>query len=201
MNFDHPPSDPIAEFHRWLEEAKATGLPNPNAMTLATVDPDGSPSARVMLMKELDNRGAVFFTNRTSRKSQSLDHHPHAALLFFWDPLGRQVRMEGPVEPISDAEADAYFATRPRMSQIGAWASRQSQPVPSGSRAELDAAVREIEQRFPEPQPVPRPPHWGGYRVNVERIEFWQAHPYRLHDRVVYQRDADGTWTAQRLFP
>jgi pyridoxamine 5'-phosphate oxidase len=198
MDFDRPSPDPIAEFHIWMDEARQTELPNPNAMTLATADADGRPAARILLLKDIDDRGAVFYTNRNARKGRELADNPRAALLFFWDGLGRQVRMEGEVSLLSDAESDAYFATRPRESRIGAWASRQSETV--ANRAALDAAVAEAEARFAD-QDVPRPPHWGGYRLRLDSIEFWQGHQFRLHDRVVYTRDDSGNWKAQRLFP
>lgn len=198
MDFDSPPQDPLTTFQSWFDDAKQLDTPNPNAMTLATVDPDGKPSARIVLLKDIDDRGAVFYTNKAARKGRSLAENPHAALVFFWDELGRQVRLEGSVSEVSAEESDAYFATRPRMSQIGAWASNQSDPAEN--RAELDAAVEAVEKRFAD-QDVPRPPHWGGYRVALERIEFWQGHPFRLHDRVLYSRDASGNWTSQRLYP
>jgi pyridoxamine 5'-phosphate oxidase len=201
MDFDHPPADPVALLTRWIEEARVAGLPNPNAMALATVDAGGAPSDRIVLLKGLDSGGAVFFTNQLSRKGQALAAQPRVSLLFHWDILNRQVRIEGAAKAVGDAESDAYFATRPREARIGAWASRQSQPV--RNRAELDAAVAETEKRFAGLD-VPRPPHWGGYRVSLDRIEFWQGHPYRLHDRVVYSPDAGGGrggWRTQRLFP
>jgi len=198
MNFDSPPADPIAVLGKWMDDAAQIGLPNPNAATLATVDADGRPSARVVLIKQIDERGVVFFTNRRSRKGAALAANPRAALLLFWDPLNRQIRIEGDVQATSDAESDEYFATRPRASQIGAWASEQSQPVKD--RAALDAAVAEFERKF-SGNPVPRPPHWGGYRVSVNAIEFWQGHLFRLHDRVVYRRTATSGWITQRLAP
>lgn len=200
MDFDHPPADPIALLQQWIQDASELGLPNPNAASLATVDPDGKPSVRTVLVKGLDARGAVFYSNRNSRKGRALAANPRAALLLFWDPLGRQARIEGDVTPVSDAESDAYFATRPRVSQIGAWASQQSQPV--ASRAALDAAVAEFEKKFAK-RDVPRPPHWGGYRVSLNLIEFWQGHVFRLHDRVIYLPDATspGGWLTQRLYP
>lgn len=199
MDFDHPPTDPVTQFHRWLDEAgHRTGLPNPNAVTLATVDPDGRPSARIVLLKHFDERGAVFYTNRHSRKGRAIEANPFATLLAHWDALNRQVRIEGRVTLASDEESDAYFASRPRPSQIGAWASRQSEPA--ASREELDQAVREVEQRF-EGKDVPRPPHWGGYCVTLDAVEFWQGHEFRLHDRIVYRPDGQGGWTTQRLFP
>lgn len=199
MDFDHPPDDPCATFLQWLADARATDLPNPNAMTLATIDPDGRPSARIMLLKGLDERGAVFFTNMLSRKGRALAANPRVTLLFHWDVLDRQVRIEGPVTPVSEAEADEYFATRPRPSQIGAWASRQSEPAQD--RAELERAVADVEARYAPDKPVPRPPHWSGCRVAPDRWEFWQGHRYRLHDRIAYERGAAGAWRAQRLFP
>lgn len=198
MDFDHPSKDPVAEFNRWFEQARQTNLPNPNAMTLATVDPDGLPSARIVLLKSIDDHGAIFYTNRHGRKGRALAANPRAALLFHWDVLDRQVRIEGEVTEVSDSESDAYFATRPRESCIGAWASRQSEPA--ADRAALDTAVAEVEARFADRE-VPRPPHWGGYRVSLNSIEFWQGHRHRLHDRVVYTREPAGNWTVQRLFP
>ncbi len=198
MDFDHPPADPIAEFNRWLEQAKQLALLNPDAMTLATVDPDGRPSARIVLLKDLDEQGAVFYTNRISRKGRALESNPRAALLFHWDTLQRQVCVEGRVSVVEDAQCDVYFATRPRSAQIGAWASPQSQPIES--RAALLARVAQIERRY-EGRDVPRPPYWGGYRVSLDCIEFWQGRPDRLHDRVAYTRDDQGGWTTQRLCP
>ncbi len=158
MDFDNPPADPLPELRRWLEQASETDLHNPDAMTLATTEPDGRPSARMVLLKGLDSNGAVFYTNQRSRKAIALAQQPRAALLFYWDALHRQASIEGRVTPIADAEADAYFATRPRSAQIGAWASRQSEPIED--RAGLDAAVGAVEGRYRD-QPVPRPPHWG----------------------------------------
>jgi len=199
IDFDHPPVDPLPWFDRWLHDARQTGLPNPNAMSLATIDPDGRPSARTVLLKSIDRAGAVFFTNRMSRKGEALRANPQAALLFHWDVLDRQVRIEGAVSQVSDAESDEYFASRPWESRIGAWASAQSQPV--ANRAELQKAVAATIKRF-EDQDVPRPPHWGGYRVSLDSIEFWQGHTYRLHDRVVYTPgDSPNAWSVQRLCP
>jgi pyridoxamine 5'-phosphate oxidase len=200
MDFDHPPADPVVQLQKWIDDASELGLPNPNAASLATVDPDGRPSVRTVLMKGLDSHGAVFFTNRESRKGKALAANPRAALLFFWDPLGRQARIEGDVTLASDEESDAYFATRPRASQIGAWASRQSQPA--ANRAELDAAAVEFANKFAD-RPVPRPPFWGGYRISLNLIEFWQGHVFRLHDRLIYVADksAPGDWRTQRLYP
>jgi pyridoxamine 5'-phosphate oxidase len=199
MNFDHPPADPIAEFRLWFDDAQArAATPNPNAMTLATIGPDDRPAARIVLLKMFDERGFVFFTNRTSRKGGDLSAHPSAALLFHWDQLDRQVRIEGRVELASDEESDAYYDSRPRESRLNAWASDQSRPIES--RAALEARRAEIDATYPEGVEPPRPPHWGGYRVVPDRIEFWQGHPYRLHDRVQYERAADG-WTVRRLMP
>ena len=166
-------------------------------MTLATVGPDGAPSARVVLLKGLDDRGFVFYTNHTSRKGRDIAAHTQVALVFHWQTLERQVRVEGMAEIVSDAEADGYFATRARESQIGAWASLQSEPLAADSV--LDERVREMEKRFAGRE-VPRPPHWGGYRVVPSRIEFWHGRPHRLHERRVFDRAGNG-WTMRRLFP
>ena len=198
LDFDNPPADPLPEVQRWLGEAEDLGLDNPRAMTLATVDPDGRPSARTVLLKGLDEHGAVFFTNRASRKGRALEAGSQAALLFYWDRLHRQVCIEGPVSPADDAQSDAYFATRPRGAQVGAWASDQSQPVES--RAVLEARVEQIVERF-RGGDIPRPPHWGGYRVRLDRIEFWQGRQDRLHDRMVYTRRDESSWTVERLSP
>jgi pyridoxamine 5'-phosphate oxidase len=189
--------DPIAQFTRWFDEALAAGLPEPNAMTLATATPDGRPSARVVLLKGFDERGFVFFTNRHSRKGRELAANPHAALAFFWPELERQVRVEGAVTPAGEAESDAYFASRPLGSRLGAWASPQSEVI--AGRDVLDRAVEELAARFGGD--VPRPPHWGGYRVSPDAVEFWQGRPSRLHDRLRYARRPDGGWLRERLAP
>ena len=192
--------DPIAEFRALYAAAQAlerARLPEPTAMMLATATEDGRPSLRVVLLKEFDERGFVFYTNLTSRKGVELDANPRAALLFHWQPLEWQVRVEGPVERVTDAEADAYFATRERESQIGAWASAQSAPLESDRV--LDARVREVEARF-EGRDVPRPEFWSGFRVTPMRIEFWHNRPHRLHERRVFERAGSG-WTMHRLFP
>nr|BCX00362.1 MAG: pyridoxine/pyridoxamine 5'-phosphate oxidase [Bacteroidota bacterium] len=190
--------DPIRQLERWLQEAVRARVPEPNAMALATATPDGRPSARMVLLKGLDSRGLVFYTNLESRKARELASNPRAALLFWWPELERQVRLEGPVEPVSDEEADAYFRTRPRSSRIGAWASPQSRPLKS--RIELLRRVAEALARFPVGE-VPRPPFWGGFRVRPESVEFWQGRPSRLHDRILYVRQEDGSWRRQRLAP
>lgn len=193
-------ADPITRFRALLAEAEAVDrsvLPEPTAMMLATVGTDGQPSLRVVLLKAVDERGFVFYTNLESRKGRELSVHPQAALCFHWQVLERQVRIEGDAEPVSSAEADAYFATRARLSQIGAWASRQSRTL--ASDVELDERVREMEARFSGGK-VPRPPHWSGFRVVPRRIEFWRNRAYRLHERLVYER-AEGQWRVIRLYP
>ncbi|MFS8037084.1 pyridoxamine 5'-phosphate oxidase [Xanthobacter sp. AM11] len=192
-------SEPFRLFSDWLEEAGKSEPNDPNAMTLATVDPDGLPDARMVLLKGLDARGFVFFTNTGSAKGRELAATPKAALVFHWKSLRRQVRVRGPVEQVSDAEADAYFATRPRLSQIGAWASTQSRPLEG--RFALEAAVAAATARYGLGT-VPRPPHWTGFRVLPVAIEFWHDRPFRLHDRVVFRRDGEGAaWTRTRLYP
>ncbi|MHC4415900.1 MAG: pyridoxamine 5'-phosphate oxidase [Planctomycetota bacterium] len=198
MDFDNPPADPVVQCKQWLADAEQLPLLNSKAMTLATVDPDGRPSARMVLLKVLDERGAVFYTNRTSRKGRALEANSLATLVFYWDALARQVTIEGRVSTVGKVQDDQYFATRPRGAQIGAWASEQSQPIES--RAALEARVAATQQRF-EGQDVPRPPQWGGYRVTLDRIEFWQGRLDRLHDRVVYTRAGSGGWITQRLSP
>ena len=198
IDFDHPPADPVPLFERWFDEAQRLPTPNPNAMTLATIDADGAPSARIVLLRGFSREGARFFTNRQSRKGRALAANARAALLFHWDLLDRQVRIEGRVSLASDAESDEYFAQRPVDSRVNAWASDQSEPV--ASRAELERRAADLAARFAGGD-VPRPPHWGGYRVSLDRIEFWQGDKYRLHDRIVYMRQPDGAYTATRLCP
>ena len=193
--------DPFAQFARWFDEAVASQVPEPNAMTLATVDPSGSPSARIVLLKAADGRGLTFYTNYASRKARELAPGSRAALLFFWPQLERQIRVEGEVEKVDAATADAYWVTRPRLSRIGAWASPQSELL--RNRAELEQRFADAEARYPG-EAVPRPPHWGGYRLVPEVIEFWQGRASRLHDRLVYQRGSptgDATWRIARLAP
>jgi pyridoxamine 5'-phosphate oxidase len=189
--------DPITEFRSWFQIAAAAQLPNLNAMTLATVDDRGRPSARIVLLKELDDRGFTFFSNYQSRKGDDLVHNPHAALVFFWEPLHRQIRVEGVVEKLSPEESDAYFASRARGSQLGAIASPQSRPIPT--RAALEALVAKADAEAGERDPV-RPAYWGGYRVVPDMIELWQGQPSRLHDRVRYRKADDG-WVRDRLAP
>ena len=190
--------DPFRQFDRWWEEAMKAEIDEVNAMTLATVSSDGKPTARIVLLKGYDDYGFVFFTNYESRKGMELLENPNASLLFFWKELERQVRIEGICEKVSEAESDAYFYSRPEGSRIGAWASPQSQVI--GSRDVLDANLAELEKRFKD-TPVNRPPHWGGYRVKPELMEFWQGRPSRLHDRILYTQENTGEWKIERLAP
>jgi pyridoxamine 5'-phosphate oxidase len=189
-------TDPLALFREAYVQAVAHEKADPTAVALATVGPSGAPAVRIVLFKDADERGFTFFTNYESRKARELFAEPRAALCFYWPSIGVQVRAEGVTERLTAAESDAYFATRPRGSQIGAWASRQSEPL--SSRDELLARVAEAEARFPGP--VPRPPFWGGYRLTPARIEFWRAGEARLHDREAYER-TDAGWKVRRLFP
>jgi pyridoxamine 5'-phosphate oxidase len=189
--------DPFIEVRRWMQAAVDAEIRTPNAMTLATVDERGRPAARIVLLKDIDDRGFTFFTNYHSRKGTDLGAHPYAALVLFWEPMHRQVRIEGAVEILAPGESDAYFATRPRGSQLGAIASPQSKPI--ATRAALEALVAKTSTEIGEAMPA-RPAFWGGYRVVPDAIELWQGQPSRLHDRVRY-RKVDGAWTRDRLAP
>lgn len=189
--------DPLVEVRRWMDHAIGSAISTPNAMTLATVGADGRPSARIVLLKEIDARGFTFFTNYESRKGTELAARPHAALVLFWEPLHRQVRIEGMVEKVDPAESDAYFSSRPRGSQLGAIASPQSRPI--ATRKLLEQAVADVSATLADGTPV-RPDYWGGYRVVPDLIELWQGQPSRLHDRVRYRRTTDG-WVRDRLAP
>lgn len=189
--------DPIREVAKWMQQAVAANMPTPNAMTLATVDERGRPAARIVLLKEIEPRGFTFFTNYQSRKGRDLVAHPYAALVLFWEPLHRQIRIEGPVEKVTPEESDAYFRTRPRGSQLGAIVSTQSQPIES--RAALAIAVEALDRELGEREPA-RPANWGGYRVVPDTVELWQGQPSRLHDRVRYRLEG-GVWVRDRLAP
>jgi pyridoxamine 5'-phosphate oxidase len=190
--------DPIAQFRIWFDEALHAGVPDANAMTLATATRSGVVSARIVLLKGFDERGFVFYTNYLSRKGRDLEENPLAALVFYWQPLDRQVRIEGVVGRVTDAESDEYFHSRPLLSQIGALASPQSTPI--AGRESLDRRFDELAAQFKNGS-VPRPEHWGGYRVAPHTVEFWQGREHRLHDRLVYHKESNGRWKIQRLAP
>ncbi len=205
-NYDYPPflendvhDDPIEQFRQWFEEAWRSDARQPNAMTLATCSKDGTPSARVVLLKGFDHKGFVFFTNYQSAKAADLEENPKATLVFYWPQLSRTVRISGSVEKVSREETDAYFMSRPRDSQLGAWASNQSSVIEN--REVLQEQFKQAKQRY-EDQDVPTPPHWGGYRVKPKSVEFWQGQANRLHDRLRYVQDGDRKiWRLQRLAP
>ncbi|MFM8414609.1 MAG: pyridoxamine 5'-phosphate oxidase [Planctomycetota bacterium] len=191
--------DPIRQFAGWYDAAVAAGVPEPEAMTLSTATPDGRPSARVVLLRGFDARGFCFFTNYESQKGRELAANPHAALTFHWAALERQVRIEGRVEKTTAAESDAYFTSRPSTSRLGAWSSPQSRVI--ADRAALEELFARFRAEHPDDTTIPRPAHWGGFRLVPERIEFWQGRPSRLHDRLRFRRDATGAWLLERLAP
>ncbi|WP_224998921.1 pyridoxamine 5'-phosphate oxidase [Cesiribacter sp. SM1] len=190
--------NPVEQFQKWFKEAQDAQVLEPNAMTLSTVSAEGRPVARIVLVKDVDEQGFTFFTNYESRKGKDLEKHPYAALTFYWPELERQVRIEGAVEKVDKAVSEQYFSSRPRGSQIGAWASPQSQEIPN--RGILETRQRDFVERF-DGGDVPLPGHWGGYAVKPDHIEFWQGRASRLHDRIVYQKQASGSWERKRLAP
>ncbi|WP_353720068.1 pyridoxamine 5'-phosphate oxidase [Dyadobacter sp. 676] len=189
--------DPLKQFRLWFDDVLEAGITESNAMLLSTVS-EGRPAGRIVLLKDFDKRGFSFFTNYDSKKGREIEANPQVALTFFWKELERQVRIEGKIEKTSEEESDEYFAVRPRGSQIGAWASAQSEVIPD--RTFLEEKTSELKARF-EGRPVPRPPYWGGYRVVPDYIEFWQGRPSRLHDRLAYTKQSDGEWKVERLSP
>jgi pyridoxamine 5'-phosphate oxidase len=194
---DARPGNPLGLVREWFEEAAESGIIEAERMALATATPDGRPSVRIVLLKGIDDDGIEFFTNYGSRKGRELDANPRAATTLYWQPLYRAARLEGPVERLTAEESDAYFATRPRGAQLGAWASAQGTVI--GDRGELEQRVREMDGRFPGD--VPRPDYWGGYRLRPDAVELWQGRPDRLHDREHFLLQPDGTWRAERLSP
>jgi pyridoxamine 5'-phosphate oxidase len=189
--------NPLALVREWFEAAAASGIIEAERMALATATPDGRPSVRIVLLKGIDDEGIQFFTNYGSRKGRELDANPRAATTLYWQPLYRAARLEGPVERLTAEESDAYFASRPRGAQVGAWASAQGTVL--GDRAELEDRVRAVEERYPDA--VPRPDFWGGYRLRPDAVELWQGRPDRLHDRLRFRREEDGAWVVERLAP
>lgn len=190
--------DPIKQFTQWFEEAQNAQVPEPNAMHLSTVSAEGKPSGRIVLLKGIENRQFLFYSNYQSRKGKEIDQSPFVALTFFWAELERQVRIEGTTSQLDEQTSTEYFHSRPRASQIGAWTSPQSEPIED--RSILDERKESFDQKF-EDQEVPKPPHWGGYAITPTVIEFWQGRPSRLHDRILYQKTPDGSWQIQRLAP
>ena len=190
--------DPIRQFQLWFDQATGAGIAEPHAVTVATVSPEGRPSARIVLMRGFDDRGFTFFTNYQSRKGREIAANPFASMVFFWQALERQVRVEGQIVLTSEAESNEYFQGRPTGSKLGAWISNQSEVV--ASREALEAEMATIQERFPGDQ-IPRPPHWGGYRLVPDAIEFWQGRRSRLHDRLIYRKSLEGVWRIERLSP
>ena len=190
--------DPVAQFERWFADAQQAQIHEPNAMHLATVSADGRPTARIVLLKGIEDGGFLFYTNYRSQKGQQLQQQPYAALTFFWPELERQVRIEGAVSQLSDERSTAYFHSRPRGSQLGAWVSPQSEVI--ADRTVLEQRQRELAEQYAD-QSIPRPPHWGGFALQPHRLEFWQGRPSRLHDRLRYQRQEENSWTIERLAP
>ncbi|MEY4144169.1 MAG: hypothetical protein RLZZ335_21 [Bacteroidota bacterium] len=193
------PQNPFPLFEQWIGDAMNSGQPEPNAMHLSTVDADGMPSGRIVLLRGCDERGLTFYTNYNSDKGRHLEANPRAAATFFWPVNERQIRITGQVSRVDETESDAYFQSRPVGSRLGAWASAQSQPLPD--RAALEKAMEAVSAQFPEPMPIPRPPYWGGYRLKPTAFEFWQGRRSRLHDRIKYSIDESGAWNIVRLSP
>lgn len=199
LDLEHIGKNPFEQFQKWFKEAMEAGIPEPNAMTLASCDAAGRPSARIVLLKGFDEQGFVFFTNYNSRKGKEFEANPAAALVFWWIELERQVRIEGIVEKVTPEQSTEYFQSRPKGSQIGAWASPQSSVIED--RQELEKRVSDIEQKYAFEEVLPRPEHWGGYLVKPDLIEFWQGRPSRLHDRIQYRLQENGNWGIERLAP